>query len=284
MTATIPKDSKYVHELWNSRYRNDVLKIFSALRFYGVPGKKIHHIINLHVDKGKTDIQIMEELRKIIKIPEAHPGGNVRRGVKRGQDVEKLLKSSRLNHRKKMYLDLGAGNGLISYAIGRKLKLSKHQIHAVDIKQWIGEDTVVNSDILSHINHVLIDVDGNKIRIPYKDNTFDMVTILQALHHFENLEHMLNEIQRLVQRGGIIIIREHDAKSIFIKKLVDIEHMFYGILIDGLSPHGFIDNYYGEYRSSVEWDAIFKARGFSPVRKSFMENPTRHYYAVYRRF
>jgi ubiquinone/menaquinone biosynthesis C-methylase UbiE len=119
------------------------------------------------------------------------------------------------------------------------------------------------------------------IIIPYKDGSFDTITVLQALHHFENLGPMMKEIQRLSAVGGTVIIREHNADNDNTKMLTDLEHMFYGILYNELSINDFVDNYYGVYRSAEEWDALFADHGFECVHKKQKKTPTKYYYAVY---
>jgi ubiquinone/menaquinone biosynthesis C-methylase UbiE len=273
--------SKYIKYLWYSKNRNELMKLFGALKFYGISTKKIGPFLKSCVEKNKTDFEVMALLHTMIKKVNSPPNEGRDRGVQRGKDVLSLLNDSNIS-KPKMYLDIGASDGLITKAIGAVLVIPKSHIHAVDVERWIGQENKVDEEAKDAIHFSFINlVDDKKPIIPYKDNSFDIITVLQALHHFENLGPMMKEIQRLSSIGGTVIIREHNADSKNTKMLTDLEHLFYGILYDGLSIDDFANDYYGVYRSAEEWDSIFANHGFKCVHKKQKNNPTKYYYAVY---
>jgi ubiquinone/menaquinone biosynthesis C-methylase UbiE len=279
--STMDTTSKYTKYLWYSNNRNDLMKLFGVLKFYGISTKRIGPFLKSCAKNNKTDFEVMALLHAMIKKANSPPDENRGRGSQRGKDVRALLNDSKIS-KPKMYLDIGASDGLITKAIGAALELPKSHIHAVDVERWIGQENKVDGEAKDDIHFSFINmVDDKKPIIPYKDKSFDIITVLQALHHFENLGPMMKEIQRLSAVGGTVIIREHNADSDNTKMLTDLEHMFYGILSDGLSIDEFVNDYYGVYRSAEEWDSVFADHGFKCVHKKQKNNPTKYYYAVY---
>jgi ubiquinone/menaquinone biosynthesis C-methylase UbiE len=270
--------SKHIQRLWYSHNRNDLIKLFSMLKFYGIPMKKVTYFIHKCVKENKNDFDIVTLFKNMSK--RAVYIDDDRRGNSRGKDILSLLNESRQNI-PTMYLDIGASDGLITKAIGNALGLSKSQIHAVDIEGWSGHENKANDDVKDDIHFSIIHKDAKTI-IPYENMTFDFITVLQALHHFENLPEMMKEIQRLCSPNGIVIIREHNANNKGVYALTDLEHLLYGVMEDELPVEELERNYYGVYRSAENWDKIFKIYGFECVHKHQKRNPTRHYYAVYK--
>jgi demethylmenaquinone methyltransferase/2-methoxy-6-polyprenyl-1,4-benzoquinol methylase len=53
--------------------------------------------------------------------------------------------------------------------------------------------------------------------LPYPDETFDRVILVDALHHVENQQRTLNEMWRVLKIGGKMIIEEPDIKNFLVK-------------------------------------------------------------------
>jgi ubiquinone/menaquinone biosynthesis C-methylase UbiE len=64
-------------------------------------------------------------------------------------------------------------------------------------------------------------------KLPYDDNYFDIVTVLQVLHHVENCKNLIDEIKRVVKPEGYIILREHDLRNNISKEAIDLTHLIY---------------------------------------------------------
>lgn len=66
----------------------------------------------------------------------------------------------------------------------------------------------------------------------YKPNTFnnkvDVVLLSMTLHHIKNLENSLNEIYKILNKDGILIIRESDCFSTkLLNKHNEIDYKYY---------------------------------------------------------
>ena len=50
--------------------------------------------------------------------------------------------------------------------------------------------------------------------MPFKENSFDVVTVSFGVRNFENLEKGLSEILRVLKKGGLFIILETSARKV----------------------------------------------------------------------
>lgn len=115
------------------------------------------------------------------------------------------------------------------------------------------------------------------INIPFPDDHFDFISIFQVLHHVEldDLHALLENVERVLQTGGYLMLKEHNCDSVEMTQLIDLEHMFYGIARESFDNPG-------NYRSTKEWDKVFHQHNFKPI-KSFHDHsaPTNSYFRLY---
>ncbi|HBB35154.1 MAG TPA: SAM-dependent methyltransferase [Cyanobacteria bacterium UBA8803] len=107
-------------------------------------------------------------------------------------------------------LDLGAGNGIASYALAKE----GWQVQALEpdpsnlvgcgaIRQLVGE-TELTIEVVQGIGEDL----------PFENRTFNLVFCRQALHHARHLQSLCTEIHRVLKpRGVLVAVREHVISS-----------------------------------------------------------------------
>lgn len=113
-------------------------------------------------------------------------------------------------------LDLGAGRGISSYALAR----DGWQVTALepDPSNLVGAGAIfsLTADTGLPINVVT----EYSEKLPFPDNSFDIVNCRQVLHHARDLSQTCKEIFRVLKPGGVVVAtREH-----VISKKEDLQH------------------------------------------------------------
>jgi len=98
----------------------------------------------------------------------------------------------------------------------------------------------------------MVRVVGDFYNLNFKDKSFDMVVVDAALHHIDNMNHVLSEIKRVLKDGGMIVaIREP-----IVPKLRPGCKNTFGAHERSL---GLTENIF----SKKEWTVFFKKNGFT---------------------
>lgn len=101
------------------------------------------------------------------------------------------------------YLDIGCGEGWITESLGKMIEAN--EICGVELSNdyVTGESKKKSKSFISFID--------NDDKLPFPDNHFYFVSCILSYHHFENRDHMLSEIRRVLQPGGFLYMREHNV-------------------------------------------------------------------------
>jgi ubiquinone/menaquinone biosynthesis C-methylase UbiE len=118
------------------------------------------------------------------------------------QEVHKIL----ANWMPGNVLDLGAGNGISSYAFAKEgCKVTALEPDP-SLKVGAGAIRVLSKEI----NNSITVVQALGEALPFNDGVFDIVHCRQVLHHADNLEQLCGEVSRVLRVGGVLIAtREH---------------------------------------------------------------------------
>lgn len=104
-------------------------------------------------------------------------------------------------------LDAGGGTGRVSQALKRILP----QVVVVDLSHGMLQQAVARHDLQSVRSHTEF--------LPFPDQTFSRVIMVDALHHVCSHEQTASELWRVLRPGGRLIIEEPDVR-VFSVKLV----------------------------------------------------------------
>ncbi|MFA4834022.1 MAG: class I SAM-dependent methyltransferase [Patescibacteria group bacterium] len=97
--------------------------------------------------------------------------------------------------------------------------------------------------------------DGKKI--PYADNTFDIVLSLEVLHHTKDITGLIEEMKRVSKK--YIIIKDHTIYSIFSRWLICFTDFTSNL------PYGIKCAF--NFLTQKQWDEIFKGLDLKIVEK-----------------
>ncbi len=180
------------------------------------------------------------------------------------------------------YLDYGCGECDVTEFLGKKLNLKKTNILAVDIEGWMGE--LYDEPKSNEISFTKIKIDG---QLPYKDNSINLITLFQVLHHIPDMNKAFIEINRVLKPGGIIIIREHncaeDDKEL--EALINIEHGIWDILVREMPYETFVAQHYAKYYPIEFWKQFLEYDGKNEfiLEKIDKISITKYFYLSYKK-
>ena len=263
--------------------KNDIINIIQKTIYYwNRNSKQTYSIISsLLNEKTYNDLDVFKFLYdQHSKRKEVPPFD---RGLQRIKDMTSfdlfsyLPKENNFN-----YLDFGGGNGELGSYIGNYLKLNKSNIFVSDIKSWFGTENVspfANKFTMRYLKTSYL---------PFEDDFFSFITSFQVLHHIKNYYLSLKEIFRILKKGGIFLIREHDCiDKIKTRILIDLEHSIREIsTVDTFNTsavYSYLNNYDDYYFSREELDKIIISIGFKALELKYpsIKGSTRFYYKAY---
>jgi demethylmenaquinone methyltransferase/2-methoxy-6-polyprenyl-1,4-benzoquinol methylase len=117
-------------------------------------------------------------------------------------------------------LDIAGGTGDLAIKFRKKVGASGKVILS-DIN-----GSMLNEGRKNLINHGIIDVDfiqANAESLPFEDNTFDCVSIAFGLRNVTNKDIALQQMYRVLKKGGTLLILEFSkVENEMLKKIYDL--------------------------------------------------------------
>ncbi len=110
-------------------------------------------------------------------------------------------------------LDAGGGTGRVS----RRLYPLTRQVVICDLSQGMlrqAADAGGLNPVRAHAE-----------RLPFEDNRFDRILVVDALHHFCNQQEALTDLVRVLKPGGRLVIEEPDVTRPIVKLIALMEKL-----------------------------------------------------------
>jgi ubiquinone/menaquinone biosynthesis C-methylase UbiE len=111
-------------------------------------------------------------------------------------------------------LDCGCGTGRHAIALAKALPERGH-LTGIDIYNTVitgnSLETVRRNACLENVERITEFTHGSITDIPFKDNSFDIISVQSVLHEMHNrqdLERALSEIRRVLKKDGLLVIGE----------------------------------------------------------------------------
>lgn len=120
----------------------------------------------------------------------------------------KLLKEDQ----PKIVLDVATGTADLALETEKLLNVEK--IVGIDISTEmlaIGRKKIEKKNL----QHIITLEEGDSENLPFKDNTFDAITVAFGVRNFENLEQGLAEMLRVLKPNGKVIVLEFSKPRLF---------------------------------------------------------------------
>lgn len=127
------------------------------------------------------------------------------------------------------------------------------------------------------VGHIVELVNGDAMKLPYEDNTFDFATIGFALRNVPDIQTVINEMTRVVKPGGKVVSLEV-SKPPFIPYRKLFYFYFYNILplvakwtVNKYEQYAWLPKSLTNFPDSRELARMFQEAGLDPVQvKLFM--------------
>lgn len=207
------------------------------------------------VDPRKDDITVCLALAKRAParlVSEQRPG-------RRSELLEWLVNGA---HAYKSYLDVGCGDMTLTQSVKDNFVIPGGTVGAVDVV--IPKKIPLGVQFKRSDGHL----------IPFPDRSFELVTMFHAMHHFEYLDDMLRELDRVTTPGATLVIREHDcAQGQPCYDAISLMHVAYDIIHHDMIPKQPIHM----SRLRTEWESILGALGWTPGRINTADSIDRLY-------
>lgn len=71
----------------------------------------------------------------------------------------------------------------------------------------------------------LLPVGGEIERLPFKENIFERIIVVDALHHFRNQDACIRELYRVLAQEGLLVIEEPDVRHFSVKLIAMAERL-----------------------------------------------------------
>lgn len=227
----------------------------------------------------KDDLDILVKMGN-CKVKGDTEGFMKGRQTARTRDVQTILREIKqlgINSKIETYLDFGGSDGAISSAITESLGISSKNSYSADIKEWFTRKINKSYKNISYISII----PETSLELP--ENSIDLITCFQVLHHIENIDFVLDDFYRVLKKGGVLIIREHNCENSIDRMLCDVEHTLYEITMESAPDMKYLDNYKAWYRSKSQWREIIQKHGFRfmEIKYPYKDSQTKYYYEAF---
>jgi SAM-dependent methyltransferase len=276
---------------------NKILKQEKNNRLYSVALSEIKNIIirtNITYDsivKSMFNINYVLNNYKIKKLIEINKINPHHKYV--ASSISTIIKKYfTQNHNELVIADIGGGEGNVVKFIGNNLNISDKNLFCIEQFEWSEKYSFENK-----INYIFWD----NVDINLPEKSIDVFLLMVSMHHMTNnvINNVLLNISKLLKDNGIIIIKEHDACTDDIIKIINWEHHLYHIVTspnDELSIeklNSYLISYIDNFKSKQTFDDIFNEHGFygveeldrqfSPLTKYDELNTTNLYWKIYKK-
>lgn len=242
-------------------------------------------ILDSFENKYINDLTIYNKLRENKKPKD--PAQKEKRNIKRANEVYKYINDALKIVNKSIggdqyyHLDYGGNDGSVASEFAKITKLDKSQVFSADVESWLGNK---KDNLFKNITYNML---SENQKLPYDNESFNSISLLQVLHHIEFIDVHLKEIHRILKPGGILIIKEHDCESASTQMLIDIEHMIHEVVEPEVQNLKILNTYAAFYKSFNDLNKILENIGFEFVSDDYnfnpKYNPTRYYFVTYRK-
>ena len=114
----------------------------------------------------------------------------------------RILREMKINA--STYLDIGCANGEITMEVANII--GAKEVYGIDINREALKEAEKRG-----IKVFMLDI--SKDKLPFKDNSIDLITAFEIIEHLINPDHMLREAYRVLRKGGYLLLSTPNLAS-----------------------------------------------------------------------
>ncbi|HTL82043.1 MAG TPA: methyltransferase domain-containing protein [Bacteroidia bacterium] len=261
-------------EVFSNTEASDDFYRFLQLIFHLYPEDKFHHLIASVTKEKDSDEQIYRTVQEklpgikpfLSELTYALPALKKQKKEMAGQVLQLMKNKKEVNG----YLEIGSTGRYIS-------ELRKHLSFSGNI--FLTNDIAPSNSIGDIFERGRFRKRGTFFPLTYHpvtkeqiaDESIDMVTCFIGLHHcpHELLDGYLRSIHRILRKGGVFIMRDHDVRTPAMHTFVSLVHTVFnlGLNVSWETNHA----EFKSFRSIEEWSKVVEASGFKDAGERILQ-------------
>jgi SAM-dependent methyltransferase len=257
-------NSEFKAVFTNTKWSDDFYRFLQVI-FHLYPEDKFHYLISSTTKEKNTDEDIYKTVQKnlpkikpfLSELTLALPALKKQKKEMSRQVLQLLGSKKQING----YLEIGSTGRYIS-------DLRKHLSLSGEI--FLTNDIAPNNSLADIFERGRLSKIGTFLPLTYQpinendiaSESIDLVTCHIGLHHCptELLDGYIKSIHRILRKGGMFIMRDHDVKSSEMATFVSLVHTVFNL---GLNVSWETDqSEFKSFKSIDEWSKIVSACGF----------------------
>jgi 2-polyprenyl-3-methyl-5-hydroxy-6-metoxy-1,4-benzoquinol methylase len=198
------------HSEWNRRFTEN--NPSASIVQYLYSRDNTHYVKGLFAENKAKIYAVIPYTNLDTPItPPQYPASHI------GESRKEVLKHILPHIKANTLLDIGCGTGSATLQIAENNPQAT--VQGIDNSEALVKQCRFNSEVLRITNANFITASAEAL--PYRDNTFEVVTCLFSLHHIDRMDTALQEMHRVIKEGGRIITAdplEHNGKTTTLKE------------------------------------------------------------------
>lgn len=258
----------------NTKWSDDFYRFLQVI-FHLYPEDKFHHLIATTTKEKNTDEEIYKTIQTnlpkikpfLSELTLALPALKKQKKEMAKQVLQLLGNKNKING----YLEIGSTGRYIS-------ELRKHISLSGNI--YLTNDIAPNNSIADIFERGQLKKIGQFIPLAYQpiskneipNGSIDLITCHIGLHHCtpELLEGYIKSIHRILRKGGLFIMRDHDIKTADMATFVSLVHTVFNL---GLNiPWETDSSEYKSFKSIDEWSKMISSYGFKDSGERILQD------------
>ena len=258
----------------NTKWSDDFYRFLQVI-FHLYPEDKFHHLISSTTKEKNTDEEIYKSVQQnlpgikpfLSELTLALPALKKQKKEMARQVLQLLGSKKQISG----YLEIGSTGRYIS-------ELRKHISLSGNI--FITNDIAPSNSVADIFERGQIGKIGKFIPLTYQpipenvipNESIDLITCHIGLHHcpHEMLSDYIKSIHRILRKGGMFIMRDHDVKTPEMATFVSLVHTVFnlGLNITWETDH----SEFKSFKPIDEWSKIISAHGFKDSGERILQD------------